>query len=1652
MARNAGAILLVTLLLVIPTSAARPQAEVEAASAKTLLGAPPPPASALRVTTSEAQNATTTALERLHMAESAAGQVDPKILKDDVEPFVAAKSPFEARDHLMSLAAARLPSPVAPVPTIQDLARNLTLRPISPVATSADVSPAPADASTITPPTLWPDEQDPAPQPHDGQTVWINDSHMTTHGMYIRPNATLILQNSTLTVYPGLQCLECWDEQARTTVYFYQNPSRAARYSWQDHGCTMIGFYCEWMEIIDGSTWYVGAALYWDPNPSISLDPTAKLILINSSIVASRVTEPHLCKISDWRYQSGNDIWDNCWPNPWNNQTNVMWNFDSDGTIIASNSTFDGASGLANTPPGEAVAITNSLFHDSPGTVELQGVNASIDHSLFYNFSRRAAVQLGDDASLTNSTLINNDIGILTTGARTKAMWNVLRFNLVGTYWYGGPNVTIQQNNIYDNYVDGFFGTPQDPTTGQTADAPNNWWDGNPNGDGDSWGGVGVSVSSYSPTPFALPDRTAEIPFALHSFKGSQTYAPQGQLDGPVIARFGTLTIDAEGPLDVHQYRLGSHLGGALDLVNTNVQDYGMLLSRSNDVFDNITLNESGRGSAWVPTGSGIDGGMGLLVIEGTPTLRNSRISNVTYPVLQSAIFLTDPPVVFVVQNNVFYDDGGIVTAVIGNPTFVGNTVLRSGYGVGCVISDCILQSNTIQDTSVALLGALGGKPTFVGNTIQRCGLALTSILMASVHLQQNLVQDCDIGILDALSQGFASSGDGVYNSTFAAMYFALTSGPTVSGYEGRFNQLNILSVGSQVSITRSNLYDDPLFETLLLGIVVSGAAAPATLTADSTTYIGGPTRAWNGAITYTGPPPTGPVITGGRTATYPATIIGAGQVGIFTGNVTINNPVIARAGGAIIIRNATVDLRSVLGTLPGAAMVVDNSTLRGSSTFVSHSQGTVIKNSHVLTELQLAEDATTLVQDTSFWVDGGTPLLEDWMGGGLIDHNSFAGGSPADNVQIALRLVNYSSTTPPLMTVTRNQFFYAGYSFLSSDSFAIVHNNSFVSDSERLLEGYHYGSGWKVDHGIQGAPMDLRYNWFGDAGGPAYYDSDGNVVGQGELVQCACLLDPWLTAPYRAEFTLPDRGIQDAPVLFLDTTNHADGVGLDEEWDLGDGTVASNPGATFAHTYSAPGTYTATLTVTDERGTTSVASHDVTIRALPVAVLAPADRALSGVPIVLNASASFAPSGTLSGYRFGADDGYDSGWVSSPVAQHAFQTPGAHGVTLTVRDSNGLSSLPTTQSVLVDDRAPNLTIIIGTPVVTRLWTTNISASASDPDGSVVNITWSLDDSAQTLWGPSITPVFTTLGPHTLSAQAIDNNGSSTTATTTVTVVNLAPSLTVTPSSAVADPGSAITFSAIGIDPEGTSVTITWASSDGAVGTGSTFTHAFQTEGNYTVHVLATDAEGASSAMDVPITIHKNLPPVAKIASGCSSTPTGTSIFLRDGSSDPDGRVVAWRWDFGDGTNSSLRNVAHTYLNPGNFTIVLSVTDDRGSTTSIQCLTSQTPAMTMVIAHTSSSSATSPQVLTVRTRWTNGTAAASFGNVSIDYQDPVLHRSVHYADLSYSTNSDGFASVTVPSQAGVSPPGTYVAVAVGGSTTIPPVVATSRTTYTVTPT
>jgi hypothetical protein len=101
------------------------------------------------------------------------------------------------------------------------------------------------------------------------------------------------------------------------------------------------------------------------------------------------------------------------------------------------------------------------------------------------------------------------------------------------------------------------------------------------------------------------------------------------------------------------------------------------------------------------------------------------------------------------------------------------------------------------------------------------------------------------------------------------------------------------------------------------------------------------------------------------------------------------------------------------------------------------------------------------------------------------------------------------------------------------------------------------------------------------------------------------------------------------------------------------------------------------------------------------------------------------------------------------------------------------------------------------------------------------------------------------------------------------------------------------------------------------------------TAGVYCYAVFGLGALGRPGALATVSHTYLGRPPIANYAYEFTAQRT---MAFTDRSTDPDGQVVAWSWNFGDGTTSTERNPTHTFAGPGTYTVTLTTTDNTGQT------------------------------------------------------------------------------------------------------------------------
>lgn len=329
---------------------------------------------------------------------------------------------------------------------------------------------------------------------------------------------------------------------------------------------------------------------------------------------------------------------------------------------------------------------------------------------------------------------------------------------------------------------------------------------------------------------------------------------------------------------------------------------------------------------------------------------------------------------------------------------------------------------------------------------------------------------------------------------------------------------------------------------------------------------------------------------------------------------------------------------------------------------------------------------------------------------------------------------------------------------------------------------------------------------------------------------------------------------------------------------------------------------------------------------------------ATAGTAVTLDGSGSTDPDGTIASYAWNFGNGSSGSGVSPSVT---YAGAGTFTITLTVTDDAGATSPPATTSVTVSvGQQPPLasaggpySASVGVPIVLD------GTGSQDPDGSIVSYAWNFGD-GNSGSGPSPTHAYSTAGSFTVTLTVTDNDNLADSATATVNVSDgsgMQPPVADAGGPYAGTTGFPIPFDGSGSsDPDGSIVSLDWTFGDGGSGSGLQPMHAYVAAGTYVVTLTVTDDSGRSGSASTTATVTDpvNRAPLANAGGPYSAKPGEAVSFDGTGSSDPDGNVLSWEWDFGDGNVGSGATPTHAYSMAGDYTVTLVVTDDSGTKSS----------------------------------------------------------------------------------------------------------------------
>jgi PKD repeat protein len=287
------------------------------------------------------------------------------------------------------------------------------------------------------------------------------------------------------------------------------------------------------------------------------------------------------------------------------------------------------------------------------------------------------------------------------------------------------------------------------------------------------------------------------------------------------------------------------------------------------------------------------------------------------------------------------------------------------------------------------------------------------------------------------------------------------------------------------------------------------------------------------------------------------------------------------------------------------------------------------------------------------------------------------------------------------------------------------------------------------------------------------------------------------------------------------------------------------------------------------------------------------------------------------------------------------------------------------------EDRSNVVEITIGAAAVSNVAVSAAPTSISSAGGTSLISATALDESGNPV--PGVTVVFsTTAGTLSASSAATDANGRASVSlatnreaevtarvgasTATVTVrVNVQGTVTLqcqgSGTSAAASctqvVGSPVTFTAArGTTANAAAIASArldfgdgTSTSLGNLASSSTVNHIYQSAGTYTATLTATDVNGETTSASVTVIITARSPLSVTFTATESTKTTDSARWTfaadtKEGSTDVDGQIVEYKWDFGDGNSATTSgpNTSHVYTSNGRKVVTLTVKHQDGRT------------------------------------------------------------------------------------------------------------------------
>lgn len=375
----------------------------------------------------------------------------------------------------------------------------------------------------------------------------------------------------------------------------------------------------------------------------------------------------------------------------------------------------------------------------------------------------------------------------------------------------------------------------------------------------------------------------------------------------------------------------------------------------------------------------------------------------------------------------------------------------------------------------------------------------------------------------------------------------------------------------------------------------------------------------------------------------------------------------------------------------------------------------------------------------------------------------------------------------------------------------------------------------------------------------------------------------------------------------------------------------------TLTITGLAAGVYEFQLEVTDNTGRKASAIAKVTVLAAvnqsPTANAGANQTVTLPTNSITLSGSGFDPDGTIVKYEWEKVSGPDVvlNGASSANLQLTELLKGEYNFELTVTDDGGATDVATVK-VTVNPAAVNQVPAVnaGQDVVIYLPvnTLNVSAQASDPDGSIASYLWEKRSGgyATIVNGTGATATLQDLvaGVYVFRVTVRDNQGAAAFDEVQVTVIeaNRPPSASAGNNVVITLPQNSVTLTGSGMDADGTISKYSWSkvtSLDANIVSPAQATTVIEqlVQGVHKFGLTVTDDDGATAYDEVTVTVNSapvNKPPVVSAGPDKSIQLPANTITLAGSARDTDGTIVFQQW-------TKLSGPAATLVDPGSLSL-----------------------------------------------------------------------------------------------------------------------------------